>query len=113
MTEPLKDTLIEQTFIAIFRSAARGIEDRVNGLGAITTDDDSSIVSYTYASLYGDFRVSGKQLHQVNVQFIGNSDYTREVNAVRIFNIVIPEDADICYYYDTSSSASHSGDPGY
>lgn len=111
MTVSPRDTLISQTLVATFRSNALGIEDRVNGLAAIIPTDGSSVTSHNYANLYGD-SVTGKQLHQVVVVYLGND--SNDVNAARIFNVIIPEDADLVYYYDSGSFGEHTETPpGY
>lgn len=107
MTVSPRDPVINNTLIVTFKSNSLAVADRVNGLDSLVSTDTSAIVSHNYTLAY-DEPVSGKNLHCVQVVYtMGNEDGT-DINGARIFNIVVPEDADVCYYVDPGNKDIHA-----
>lgn len=111
-----RDTPLPHLFVAYFRSNALplAILDRVNGLASIvSTDGGTSIDSFETNTVY-DSPITGKQLYYVLVNYTGNNNTNgTDVNGRRIFNVVIPEDAEICYFYDSGATGTHTGTVAY
>lgn len=103
-----RDPIVDNTFLVAFRSHSLAIADRVAALDGWTTDDNSGITSHNYALAY-PLPITGKQMHCVQVvYYLGSgTGQNSEVNGARIFNQVIPEDAEICYYVDTDNGGTH------
>jgi hypothetical protein len=106
MVQP-NDTPIYVTLYIAFRSDAIDIADRVNGLDELTSDDTSEIISHEYVLAYAN-PISGKQMHIVQVIYTGGNLDGTEINGARVFDIVVPDDAEIAYYTDSGNQGQFS-----